>query len=106
MENTLEINGYKIFENDDEAVYAAKSKEDVYNFFVENYGPTEECQDQTKEQFIEQLIEIEIDSDSAQRLRTWHNDDTGEITESSYYQEYKNAAVKDQGTDVIAYLVW
>ncbi|MEG2271522.1 MAG: hypothetical protein RSC05_04555 [Acinetobacter sp.] len=102
----IEINGYKIFENEDDAVYTAKSKEDVYSYFVENYGSTEDCQNQTKEQFIEQLIEIGVDSKLAQCSRTWHNDDTGEIIESSYYDEYKKVASKNQGTKVIAYLVW
>lgn len=101
-----QINDYKIFENEDDAVYAAKSKEDVYSYFVENYGSTEDCQGQTKEQFIEQLIEIELESNCAQRTREWMNDNNGEIFETSYYQEYKKAAEKDQGTEVIAYLVW
>ena len=102
----MEINGFKIFENTDEAVYAAKSKEDVYDYFVEMYGSTEDCQSQTKEQFIDELIEIELSSDSANRIRTWHNDDTGEITESTYYDEYKKVAEKNDGVDVIAYLTW
>lgn len=104
--NDLEINGYKIFINPDEAVYTAKSKEEVYNYFVENYGSTEDCQDQSKEQFIENLNEIELDSDCAQRDRDWVNEDTGVISTSSYYLEYKVVASKDEGTEVIAYLVW
>ncbi|WP_017816607.1 hypothetical protein [Acinetobacter baumannii] len=104
--NDLEINGYKIFTNPDEAVYAAKSKEDVYNYFVENYGSTEECQDETKEQFINNLNEVELDSDCAQRNREWINEDTGMISTSSCYQEYKHVASKDEGTEVIAFLVW
>lgn len=106
MENTLEINGYKIFENEDDAVYAAKPKEAVYDYFVKNYGSTEECQDETKDQFIANLIEIELDSEIAKRDRTWISDDTGETFDTSYYQEYKIAAEKDKGTAVIAYLTW
>ncbi|MBM0876365.1 hypothetical protein [Acinetobacter pittii] len=106
MNNELEINGYKIFENYDEAVYVAKSKEDVYDYFVDNYGPTEECQNETKEQFIENLIEIDVASEFAQRNREWINEDTGMISTSSYYQEYKHVASKDEGTEVIAFLVW
>lgn len=102
----MEINGFKIFENCDEAVYAAKSKEDVYNYFVEMYGSTEDCQNQTKEQFIDELIEIETDSDSAHRNRTWHCDETGETLEKSYFDEYKKIAEKNAGVDVVAYLVW
>ena len=106
MKNTLEINGYKIYENDDDAIYASKSKEDVYNYFVENYGSTEDCQNQTKEQFIEQLVEIELDGKCAQHTREWTSDDDGMVFESTYYDEYKKVAEKDQGTEVIAYLVW
>ena len=102
----MKINGYSIFENYDEAVYVAKSKKDVYNYFVGNYGSTEECQDQTKDEFIDSLIEIELDSECAQRQRTWHSDDTGDITESSYYDEYKKSAEKDNGVEVNAFLVW
>lgn len=54
------INGYRIFENCDDAIYVAKSKEDVYSYFVENYGSTEDCQCKTKDEFIENLREIEI----------------------------------------------
>ena len=100
------INGCKIFENPDEAVYVAKSKEDVYDYFVNTYGSTEECQDDTEEQFIDGLIEIELSCDYAQRERTWVSDDTGEKSISSYYEEYKKSAQKDVGVDVIAYLVW
>lgn len=106
MNDNLEINSYKIFENEDDAVYVAQSKEDVYNYFVENYGSTEECQNQTKDQFIDQLIEIELDGNCAQRKRDWIDDDSGVISESTYYDEYKKVAEKDQGTEVIAYLVW
>ena len=102
----MEINGFKIFENTDEAVYAAKSKEDVYDYFVEMYESTEDRQSKTKEQFIDELIEIELSSDSANRIRTWHNDDTGEITENTYYDEYKKVAEKNNGVDVVAYLTW
>ena len=102
----MEINGYKIFENSDEAVYVAKSKEDVYNYFVKMYGSTEDCQDETKEQFIDGLIEVELDSESAKKVRMWHSDDTGELTASRYLDEYKKVAIKDVGADVIAYLVW
>ncbi|MCK0925095.1 hypothetical protein BFR80_013515 [Acinetobacter pittii] len=106
MNNELEINGYKIFENYDEAVYVAKSKEDVYDYFVDNYGPTEECQNETKEQFIENLIEIDVASEFAQCIRTYISDDTGEVSESSHYEQYKEVASKDEGTEVIAYWVW
>lgn len=102
----MEINGYKIFENSDEAVYVAKSKEDVYNYFVKMYGSTEDCQDETKEQFIDGLIEVELDSESAKKVRMWHSDDTGELTASRYLDEYKKVAIKDVGADVIAYLEW
>ena len=104
--SNLQINGFKIFENHDEAVYAAKSKDDVYEYFVNMYGATEECQNQTKKQFIDELIEIELSSECAQRERTYLSDDTGEESISSYYGEYKKAALKNEGTDVIAYLVW
>lgn len=106
MNTQLEINGYKIFQNGDDAVYAAKSKEDVYNYFVENYGSTEHCQGETKEQFIANLMEIDLDSEIAQSERTWIDDNTGNEFNASYYQEYKIAAEKDQDTAVIAYLTW
>ena len=102
----MEINGYKIFENCDEAVYVAKSKEDVYNYFVATYGPTEDCQSKTKEQFIDGLVEIELDSGCAKRERTWLNDDTGEVSKSSYLDEYNNVASINDGVDVIDYLTW
>lgn len=100
------INGYRLFENTDEAVYMAKSKEDVYDYFVENYGSTEDCQGQTKEQFINELIEISLDSDSANRVRSWISDDTEEVYQTSYYDEYKSAATKNNGVSVIACLAW
>ena len=106
MNKDLEINGYKLFENCDEAVYVAKSKDDVYNYFIKNYGSTEGCQSQTKEQFINDLIEIDLSSDYAKEIKTWHNDDTGDITKISYYDEYKNVASGNGDVEVIAYLAW
>lgn len=102
----MEVNDYKIFENHDEAVYAAKSKEDVYNYFVNMYGSTEECQNKTKEQFIDELSEIDINGKVAQRKRLYVSDDDGYEWESSYYDEYKKVALRNIGADVIAYLVW
>lgn len=100
------INGYGIFENYDDAIYVAKSKEDVYNYFVENYGSTEDCQYQTKHEFIENLREIEVNSAECQATRKWFNDANGTESESSYYDEYKESVEKGVNVDVIAYLVW
>lgn len=102
----MKINGYSIFMNDDEAIYCAKSKEDVYDYFVENYGSTEECQNQTKEEFINELIEINPSSECAQKKSTWYNEDEGFEYESSYFKEYEFYANKDSGTYVICFLTW
>ena len=108
MSKELKINGYQIFKNEDDAVYIAKSKEDVYEYFVENYGSTEDCQNQTKDKFINELIDIELDSKPCQIFQDWYNDETGETTYggSSYYDEYKKYAELDKGTNVIAYLCY
>ena len=55
---------------------------------------------------LKNLIEIELDSDFTKRDRDWLNDDTGEITRGSYLDAYRESALKDNGTDVIAYLTW
>lgn len=101
-----EINGYKIFENCDDAIYVAKSKEDVYKYFVENYGSTEDCQGETKDEFVGNLREIELNSKECQCTRLWTSDDDGSESESSYYDEYKKSVKKGVNVDVIAYLVW
>lgn len=101
-----EINDYKIFENEDEAVYVAKSKEDVYDYFVDHYGSTEWCQNQSKDEFINGLTEIDIDSAPSKKIRTFISDDDGSECKSSYYEEYKKAALNNHGVSVIAFLTW
>jgi hypothetical protein len=106
MTEQLKINGFCIFVNEDEAIYVAKSREDIYEYFVEMYGSTEDCQNETKEEFIENLTEIDLSSDYCKKVRTWISDDDGSEWESSYYDEYAKSANKNDGVDVIAYLVW
>lgn len=102
----MKINGYSMFMNEDEAIYCAKSKEDVYNYFVDNYGSTEELQEHTKDEFINALTEIDLNSDYAQKVSTWYDEGNDKEYQSSYYEEYKAIAKRNIGTYVVCFLTW
>lgn len=96
----FQINGYQLIENCDEAIYAAKTKEDVYQYYIENYGDTET----SKEQFLNGLFVYDLSSEDVHKIRDFINDDTGEDYISSYYQQYKDAAIKDTGCQPVLFM--
>ena len=95
--SNLNINNYELILSEDDAIYVAKSKEDVLSFYKENYGnPSDDllCSDQ---EFLENLIVYDLKSDIVQKIRIIKNDDSGENTAESYYEYYKKAAIEDKG---------
>ena len=98
MEN-LEINGYKLFDNEDDAVYVAKSKEDVLKFYEDTYGTTQENCDMTHEEFLDAVTELSLSSESIQKeITVAEETDTGtKTTNVSVYSLYVEEAQKDQG---------
>ena len=93
----LIINGYKLICCDDDALYVAKTKKDVLDFYKENYGePIDNllCSDS---EFLEELIIYDLDSQVVQKQRIILNDDNGEKTCKSYYEYYIRAAKEDKG---------
>lgn len=50
-----------------------------------------------KAQFIEDLEILDLNSNEVHKVRSFHNDQTGEDDLSSYYSYYQEIALKDQG---------
>lgn len=88
-----EINEYKLIDCDDDAIYIAKSKQDVLDYWYENYGSLLEERDLSDEEFLEDLVVMDLNSDRVTIARNFLMDeDTGEEKESSYWDIYKEAA--------------
>ena len=91
----MEINGYKFIELDGDEIFVTKSKEDVLKFYHETYGTPKEMIDLTDEEFLEHLIELDLNGDVVQKKR----DNLGWC----YYDEYKKQALKDEGCKPVIY---
>jgi len=96
----FQLYGYQLIRNEDEAIYVAKTKADVYAYNVEHYGE----QEKSEAQFIEDLEILDLNSDEVHKVRSLHDDQTGEDDLSSYYSYYQEVALNDQGCTPIIYL--
>lgn len=96
MEN-LSINGYKLIYCDDDALYVAKCKQDVLDYYRTNYGAPFELLKMSDQEFLDDLIIHDLESEIVQQSRSILNDDNGEKTSESYYEYYVVAAKEDKG---------
>lgn len=88
-----EINGYKLIDCDDDAIYVAKSKQDVLNYWIENYGTPLDLIGLSDEEFLEDLVVMELNSERVTLEREFLMDeDTGDKKKSTYWDFYKEAA--------------
>lgn len=96
-----EINGYKLFRNEDDAIYISKSKGFLLAFYIDLIGIDEVNYihgDTSK--FLDELTEIELDSEYANKEFTCFDGNDGTIT-TSLYKDYAEWAEKDQGTQIL-----
>lgn len=93
----LSINGYKFISCEDDALYVAKSKQDVLDYYKENYGSPFDLLKISDEEFLDDLVIYDLDSEYMQMKRNIKNDDNGEFTNESYYDYYEKAAREDIG---------
>ena len=91
----LHINGYKIFDIDEDAMYVSKSKEDLLENILK-YGDIEEVYGISQEQMFDEVREVSLCSDEAQKERDWADEYV-----KCVYDLYKEAATVDQGTQMI-----
>ena len=84
------INDYLLIDCDDDAIYLAKSKQDVLNYWKENYGTPMELVGETDEEFLEGLRVLDLDSEEVNKIRTSIVEEVTEYTEGirSYFDVY------------------
>ena len=94
-ECNLHINGYKIFDIDEDGMYVAKSKESLLENIL-MYGDIEEVYGISVDELFEEVREVSLCSKEAQTEREWVDDKVKCI-----YGLYKEVAEADQGTQMI-----
>lgn len=94
----VEIDGYKLFENPDEAIYVAKSKEAVLKYHKDTYGTPQDICNMTDAEFLESLDELAMNSDQVKKqfvLNEEGNKGNSKV-KTTIYQQYLNAVAKKQ----------
>jgi len=91
----LPINGYKIYDIDEDAMYVSKSKESLLENIL-MYGDIEEVYGISVDELFEEVREVSLCSKEAQSEREWADDKVKCI-----YDLYKEVAEADQGTQII-----
>lgn len=88
-----EINEYKLIDCDDDAIYIAKSKQDVLYYWYQNYGSPLDLIHVSDEEFLEDLVVMDLNSERVNIVRDFLMDeDTSETKKSSYWEFYKETA--------------
>ena len=91
----LQVNGYKIFDINDDGVYISKSKEDLLENVLK-YGSTQEIYGVSEKELLEEMREISLCSNKARRERGWDSDNVRCLCDL-----YKESALSDQGTQML-----
>ena len=92
---SLHINGYRIFDIDEDGMYVAKSKEALLENILK-YGDIEEVYGISEQEMFDQVREIELCSEEVRKVRIWDDESV-----SSIYDLYKDVAIANQGTQMI-----
>lgn len=94
------VNNFLLINVDDDAIYLAKSKQDVLNYWKEHYGTPMELVGETDEEFLEGLRVLDLDSEEANKIRTSIVEEVTDYTEEirSYYDVY---AYEAQFSDIL-----
>lgn len=100
MSKNLTINDYLLIDCDDDAIYLAKSKQDVLNYWKEHYGTPMELVGETDEEFLEDLRVLDLDSEEVNKIRTSIVEEVTDYTEGirSYFDVY---AYEAQFSDIL-----
>ncbi|WP_336982433.1 hypothetical protein [Acinetobacter modestus] len=97
------INGYHLYEVEDDAIYVAKSIEDVLNYCKKNYGEIEEIYDCKESEFKQLVSHINLCEKIVHLSRDFLSDDDGTHSHSTYYQFYSEVAKRDDGCEPIIF---
>lgn len=84
------INDYFLIDCDDDAIYLAKSKQDVLNYWKEYYGTPMELVGETDEEFLEGLTVLDLSSEEVQKSRLNIHEELPDYMKIyySYYDTY------------------
>lgn len=97
------INGYHLYEIDDDAIYAAKSIEELLNYCKNTYGEIKEIYDCEEDKFHQIVSPINLCEKIVHISRTFISDDDGAHSNSTYYQLYSEVAKKDGGCEPVIF---
>lgn len=98
------VNGFHLYEVDDDAIYVAKSKEAVLEF-CKSYGDIDDIFGRTEAEFIECIKEHNLASSYVHDEREIYEEEEGNKL-SSYYQYYlKEANEKEDCVPIIYFNV-
>lgn len=95
-EEDVIINGYHFYMVDDDAYYVGRTPGDVLEF-CRTYGPIVDIYGVSEEEFLKELIHINLCAADIYKKQTFKNDDSGKRERKSYYDYYREAASKDKG---------
>lgn len=102
----VKINNYALFKNDDDAIYVAKSKDDVLEYYKSLFGDDLGGGFESDEDFKNQLIELDINSDYVMNKIKIHDDEKRRTIETTIYDLYKEEAKKAVKCEPIVWFNW
>ena len=82
------VNNFLLINVDDDAIYIAKSKEDVLDYWKKYYGTPMEIVGETDEEFLDALEVMDLTSDEVHKIREWWYLDYVDEQPKSYYDVY------------------
>lgn len=101
-----EINGYKVFKNDDDALYVAKSTDDVLEYYKGLVGDDLGGNFDSDDQFKDQLILLELNNGYVTKLTKIHDDENGCTVETTIYDLYRKQAELNVKCEPIVWFNW
>lgn len=84
------VNNFLLINVDDDAIYLAKSKQDVLNYWKDHYGTPMELVGETDEEFLDGLRVLDLDSEEVNKIRVSIVEEVTDYTEEirSYFDVY------------------
>ncbi|MEO3357276.1 hypothetical protein [Acinetobacter haemolyticus] len=97
------INGYHLYEVEEDAIYVAKSLDDVLNYCKNTYGAINDVYDCDETEFHKLVTQINLCENIVHTDINFLSDDDGTLSNSTYYKFYSGVAEKDDGCKPIIF---
>lgn len=96
------VNDFLLIDVNDDAIYIAKSKQDVLDYWKKYYGTPMELVGETDEEFLDALEVMDLTSDEVHRSREWWYLDYDDEQPKTYYDLYlQQAEISDVNCEPI-----